>query len=223
MIGALVLSMGLLGTGYALWTDTLAVNTTVNTGHLNIKFDKLNKVDNYRNNYDNKVDSKYTTFSSEVELAEGPATGDYNNANDQINIKIDKMVPGASTKVTAKMVNDGTVAARLEKITPNVKEGMDAKLQEALNVEIKVSDDDMVFPIYKGTLKGLIDKGGVTITPDIFGRDILFVPNTSADTDINLEMKVEISKDATNEIQEKAAEFTVDFVFNQTFEPGLHN
>lgn len=222
MLGALVLSMGLLGTGYAFWTDTLAVNTTVDTGNLNIKFDCLNKVDNYMNNKVPGVDGKYTTFKSTVALANGPASGDYNNDNDQIDITINDMVPGASTQVTARMVNDGTVAARLAKITPQVKAGTDVELQKALNVEIKVRDCDNIFyTIYKGTLKDLLDKNGVVITPDLFGRDILFVPG-KADNDINLDINVEISTNAKNEIQEKTAGFTVDFGFEQTFEPIIH-
>lgn len=222
MIGVLVLSMGLLGTGYALWTDTLAVKTTVDTGNLNIKFDNLNKVDNYMNNKVPGVDGTYTTFKSTAKLAEGPASGDYNNSNDQIDITINEMVPGASTQVTARMVNDGTVAARLAKITPQVKEGS-IDLQKALNVEIMVYDNDFVpITIYKGTLKELIDKKGVTITADLFGRDILFVPG-KADDDIQLGINVEISKDATNEIQKQAASFTVDFAFEQTFELGIRN
>lgn len=223
MLGALVLSMGLLGTGYALWTDTLAVNTTVDTGNLNIKFDDLCRVDNYMNNKVPGVDGRYTTFKSTVALAEGPASGDYNNTEDQINITINEMVPGASTKVTARMVNDGTVAAKLAKITPNVKDTTDVELQKALNVEIKVYDGILLdyVSIYKGTLKELVEKNGVTITADKYGRDILFVPGK--DNDIKLEIDVEIDKKATNEIQEKAAEFAVDFLFEQAFEAGLHN
>ena len=222
MLGALVLSMGLLGTGYALWTDTLAVNATVDTGKLDIKFENLKNVDNYKNNIQSGVDGKYTTFNSTATLAEGPASGDYDNTDDQIDITIKEMVPGASTKVTARMVNNGTVAARLAKITPQVNATTDAELQKELNVEIKVYDTDWVpVVIYNGTLKDLLAKKEVNLTKDVLGRDILFVPG-KADDDIQLEINVKISENATNEIQEKDASFTIDFGFEQTFEPIIN-
>lgn len=36
----LIISLGLMGAGYAYWTDTLTINNTVSTGELKVEFDK---------------------------------------------------------------------------------------------------------------------------------------------------------------------------------------
>lgn len=224
MIGALVLSMGLLGTGYAYWTDTLAVSTKVDTGHLNVKFANLESKDTYANDSWNEVDSKYTTFVSTKKLDKGPAEGDYNNDNDLISIEVNELVPGAYTCVTANMVNDGTVAARLAKVIPTISGDMSAELKQQLTVDIIVSDKEKGewFPrvLYTGKLQNLTE---TTLTNTLLEKNILFVPGKGVDSDIKLDIVVGLSKDATNVVQEKTGTVDLQFVFNQAFDNNPFN
>ena len=45
LIGAVVLSLGLLGTGYAYWTDQVSIGATVETGYLDVGLKKTGAVE----------------------------------------------------------------------------------------------------------------------------------------------------------------------------------
>ena len=218
MIGALVLSMGLLGTGYAYWTDTLAVGATVDTGHLNVKFANHESKDFYLNDMAHDVDGKYTTFVSTTSLLDGPAQGDYDNGEDLISIKVNELIPGGYTCVKADMVNTGTVAARLAKVTSET-ETIDEELQEDLLVKVVAYDNDIVLPLYEGSLADFEDLDVRTAC----GREILFVPNTGADKDIKLKVFVGLHPGADNTTQEQDATVELKFLFEQVFDNNFWN
>ena len=220
MIGALVLSMGLLGTGYAYWTDTLAVSTTVDTGHLNVKFANHQSKDTYLNDIVHDVDGRYTTFVSTTSLLDGPAEGDYDNEEDLISIELSELVPGAYTCVKADMVNTGTVAARLAKVTPTLPTTIDEELKEDLLVKIVAWDNDVFCNLYEGTLSNLKE---VNVKEVLGGRDILFVPGTGADSDIKLEVFVGLDSKAKNKTQNKNASIELKFLFEQVFDNNFWN
>ena len=56
LIGAVVLSLGLLGTGYAYWTDQVSIGATVETGNLDVGLKKVGTVEyKYYHKDGNKV------------------------------------------------------------------------------------------------------------------------------------------------------------------------
>lgn len=114
MIGALVLSMGLLGTGYAYWTDALQVNTTVNTGKLDVNVTKGDMTFKY-------VDEN-STMNGENAFGDG-AKGASKNlirwetapvvevAEDgtEMNIEIGNLHPGTEFRYTYTLTNESTM------------------------------------------------------------------------------------------------------------------
>ncbi|WP_069999545.1 hypothetical protein [Cellulosilyticum sp. I15G10I2] len=60
LVGVLVASMALLGTGYAYWTDILTVKTTVSTGELNVVYET-----------DDNGDSTHTVAQGELKQVAG--------------------------------------------------------------------------------------------------------------------------------------------------------
>lgn len=115
MIGALVLSMGLLGTGYAYWTDALQVNTTVTTGKLDVDVTggemTFKYVDtNSAMNGENAFGTLEAEGASEnlirwetapvVEVAEDGT---------EMNIEIGNLHPGTEFRYTYTLTNDSTM------------------------------------------------------------------------------------------------------------------
>lgn len=115
MIGALVLSMGLLGTGYAYWTDTLQVNTAVNTGKLDVnvtegkstfQYVDTNSALNGKNAFGvakiggNSPNLERWTQAPVVEVAEDGTA---------MNIQIGNLHPGTEFRYTYTLTNDSTM------------------------------------------------------------------------------------------------------------------
>lgn len=116
--GALVLSMGLLGTGYAYWTDALYVNTSVSTGSLAVDFVEVADGAMYtatglENEWINKGDSiDGMIIHTPVMVTEDTLTWNINNLH-----------PGAEQSVTVKFKNNGTIPARLIASSPGGVDG----------------------------------------------------------------------------------------------------
>ncbi|MGL4344448.1 MAG: hypothetical protein ACRCTE_04555 [Cellulosilyticaceae bacterium] len=90
MVGALVLSMGLLGTGYAYWTDALTVGTTVSTGKFDVTFDK-------------------GVLFGEGALASEHASSKITVDAEKIDLEMANIYPGAEAKFNYTMTNNSTI------------------------------------------------------------------------------------------------------------------
>ncbi len=103
---ALVVAIMLMGAGYAAWTDTMEIKTTVKTGHLDVHF-----VDEA-----SFVLADYTQGKVEYAKANNAVTKEENNW-DVAKVELSNMYPGALSKVTLKMVNNSTIPVGMEAIT----------------------------------------------------------------------------------------------------------
>lgn len=112
MIGALVLSMGLLGTGYAYWTDQLVVNTTVNTGNLDMDFVATTKAEK---NTDNNA---LQVFSGEYNI-EGAEQGSDIDGEDKVEFTISNLSPTDDVAGTLiiTMKNVGSINTQLSNVS----------------------------------------------------------------------------------------------------------
>lgn len=144
MIGALVLSMGLLGTGYAYWTDTVTVSTAVATGDLDVSFVKeatAKKIFGSAEHIEGGVlvDDKYLTTTAVA------GTVDDNTAT----ITINDMCPGYTGGIELTAKNTGTMAARLQDIEfKNLV--MSPELKKDIGVKIEVNKNGTWKPICTG-------------------------------------------------------------------------
>lgn len=106
ILGTMVLSLGLLGTGYAYWTDSLQVNTTVETGKFNLEFDPLYTANYTYDSEGNCVDAEYV---------KSRITMDKNHQ--AMNLKVDNMYPGSTVNFYYNVTNESTIPMILDSST----------------------------------------------------------------------------------------------------------
>lgn len=109
----LVVAIMMMGAGYAAWTDTLTVNSTVNTGYLDVDFT-------------NVIGSGLTSPLVEVAhniVSDGDNTyGDHKSAgsgkmanNDLLELTISNFYPGAIAGRIVTVKNEGTVPVKIRR------------------------------------------------------------------------------------------------------------
>lgn len=153
MIGALVLSMGLLGTGYAYWTDALQVNTTVNTGKFDMEFVAGSESVNASEDGKNYV-GQYKVTGEQVEkiaddsgLVGTVITEEGKDANEVVTFTAHNLYPTASVEFNVGIKNAGTIAAKLGTVATDdieLNTGGNTYLQEALSYKVQVGDNGKV-------------------------------------------------------------------------------
>lgn len=115
MIGALVLSMGLLGTGYAYWTDALQVNTTVTTGKLDVNVTEGKSTFQYVDtnsalNGKNALGvAKIGVNSPNLERWTQAPVVEVNEEGTAMTINIGNLHPGTEFRYTYTLTNDSTM------------------------------------------------------------------------------------------------------------------
>lgn len=97
----LVVAIMMMGAGYAAWTDQLKINTTINTGMLDVHF----------------VDEAELTLSEYVTGNVGyQQDGSGDNDWDIANVTLSNLYPGAKAEVTLKINNNSTIPVKMNKI-----------------------------------------------------------------------------------------------------------
>lgn len=97
----LVVAIMMVGAGYAAWTDQLDINTTVNTGRLDLHF----------------VDEAVLNLADHVTGNVGyEKDGSGDNDWDIANVTLSNLYPGAVAKVTLKIQNNSTIPVKMNKI-----------------------------------------------------------------------------------------------------------
>lgn len=206
MIGALVLSMGLLGVGYASWTDMLEVNATVSTGNLDVRWE----------NTDKQVRGEQeVTYDIEIDDQENNDDLAYNNEDDKLIITAENLSPGEQIVYTVDVVNEGTLKAKLEEIgltgTLTDKSDADAdvdlaKFLEGVEININAKKGDT--PIAQHTVTKADFVAGEITTFN--GRELAgkVIETTEGGTtekkdSVTLEITVNVTGDNPVEVQNK--------------------
>lgn len=104
---ALVVAIALVGAGYAAWTDTLFINTTVKTGNLDMSFEDKGEA------IELKLGEMVTGV---VDYAQDEENNGGNNW-DIANVTLQNLYPGAKADLNLKMVNTGSIPVEMERIT----------------------------------------------------------------------------------------------------------
>lgn len=140
MIGALVLSMGLLGTGYAYWTDTISVGASVNTGHLSVGFtDVAIKGAPQRHDKDGIGKPGGTTGIDNEHLTATTVSAGLSKDGRTAIFNLNDLCPGYKATYTATVQNTGTMAALLEEI--NFDTTSLGALKDHLAVKVSVKNN----------------------------------------------------------------------------------
>jgi hypothetical protein len=97
LIAMLVCAVMLMGVGYAWWTDSVAIGSTVATGEMNVHFENTS-------GYPYVLASEYVEASVEADECSKSITCEFN-----------KLYPGAIGVIDAKIKNDSTIPVKLDK------------------------------------------------------------------------------------------------------------
>ncbi len=109
----LILSIMLMGAGYAIWTDSAKITNTVNSGNMNVEFVSTSEtcpLIHLPNIGNLEIGSDYV--ESSINLDE-PKT---------ITVTVDNLYPGTGVLYAAKFENKGTIPAVIENVEVNFTE-----------------------------------------------------------------------------------------------------
>ncbi|NLX64482.1 MAG: hypothetical protein GX022_06905 [Clostridiaceae bacterium] len=109
LVLVLVVSIMLIGAGYAYWNETLTINNTVSTGKLDVKFAGDPIV----------VLSDEGRYQNDLNAVSDVVKAKLRDDNDGIiDIEIVNFFPGAKATITFTVQNSGTIPVILESVNP---------------------------------------------------------------------------------------------------------
>ncbi|MEM3923328.1 MAG: hypothetical protein QXZ48_03420 [Zestosphaera sp.] len=137
-IGALTILVLALGTALAMWSETLMINTTVNTGEVDVKWSEWwcsdEGADPQGEGYSNKEGKDVASCNVEVEVVdeEGDAI--------KLLVTIDNAYPGYAVDVYLYVDNVGTIPVKLYDYMINIPE------DTPLYVNLLIPEDTQIDP-----------------------------------------------------------------------------
>jgi len=144
LILALVVAIMMLGAGYAAWTDTLTITSTVETGTLDFELGDTAQINVYRNGNGDPEDPAVV-----------PREASYNRIDENTaTVTITNLYPGARAVVTIPYTNLSTIPVKVDN----------------LNVISKSADYYNVTASYLGYDGGLVpagQSGNIVLTIDV--------------------------------------------------------
>lgn len=142
MMGVLIASMALLGTGYAAWSETLTVESTVNTGKLDIEI--LGQREDGGTIFYQEAPGASNLLTDE-ELAQyltiRKTTGHVSDKKNNFSINIKELAPGVTIGVPIEIKNVGSCAAALTDIEAALTTA-NGELRDNLQVLVKYVSKD---------------------------------------------------------------------------------
>lgn len=103
---SLILAFGLMGAGYAAWSDTLYIDHTIKTGELAFSFTEDGEIVCHDlNNDDSTLQSDNKFYNGAECTAEG--------LGESLEVNVHNAYPGATFTVSSTILNESTVPARL--------------------------------------------------------------------------------------------------------------
>lgn len=137
-IGALTILVLALGTALAMWSETLKINTTINTGEVDVKWSEWwcsdEGPDPQGEGYSNEEGKDVASCNVEVEVEdeEGDAI--------KLLVTIDNAYPGYSVDVYLVVDNIGTIPVKLYDYWINIEEDV------PLIVSLEIPEDTQIEP-----------------------------------------------------------------------------
>ena len=109
----LILSIMLMGAGYAYWTDSAKVTNTVNSGNMNVEFVNVSEI----------CPSIHIPVIGNLEIGSNYVKSSINLDDPKtITVTVDNLYPGTGVLYAAKFENKGTIPAVIESVEVNFTE-----------------------------------------------------------------------------------------------------
>ncbi|GKU31619.1 SipW-dependent-type signal peptide-containing protein [Clostridium folliculivorans] len=226
---ALILSVILMGAGYAAWTDTTVITNTVRTGTLNVKFDQSNFSGI---KYPDACAAQYAKASADI----------VDKDSHTMQVQLNDLYPGSWAAFRVKGINAGTIPAKIDNI--DVQFSGDKELLPYLSYETRIGIDPNGnnSDLSKFTISGKLSKFGedinnylkqhnevknLQLSPNNKGCFYIGVPQNGFSVNANCSNNnnntvapdgyfvIKFDKAAPNELQKKALNFTITVNFKQ--------
>ena len=123
LVLVLVVSIMLVGAGYAYWTETLTINNTVSTGKLDVKF---------AGDPDVTLKDDAWFLTDQIFGIDFTAKVRDNTNGNIMDIIITNFYPGAIANVSFTVQNDGTVPVMIDKVNGIIPDGTKNFIENAL-------------------------------------------------------------------------------------------
>lgn len=212
----LAISVMLLGAGYAIWTDAINVKGTVSTGKLDVKVVESSV---YLFDGDNLGEKQRAWTEAEL----GPV-----DADEGIEITVNKLYPGADVRLDFTIKNEGDIPVKLKEVKVNRTEGNPAlfsKLTASGSVIYDndgdgVKDSNHIAFGYKHPNKDFLTNLEANLM-NILGDVVIYPGGTiSFDPSDDGCIRFGLNKDVTNEFMELTCKFNIKFIFEQDNTPA---
>lgn len=198
----LILSVIIIGVGYAAWTDTVTISNTVSTGELKVIF--LDAIQ-YREKgaYDNINNEKYIDIDKNYD--------DVTKENiKKINFKVENMYPGCTYYFDALAKNVGTIPVVIENVKVMFSDDSSETIKNNLLVygviNQKGNPNGIIIPSPGVLLKNL----ETTLNGLLIGMEL-----KKSDYIIFDKFKFHLSLTVGNELENQNVEFDIKLNFKQ--------
>lgn len=125
-ISALVLSMGLMGTGYAYWTKEITVDTTVSTANFDVYF---TGVKGEKTPMTSGINNEHNVITTQLMLGDTVVT----EKADKISCIWENIYPGSEATLTYTVANASSIPVNAQ-ISCNLAADTSSELAEALMI-----------------------------------------------------------------------------------------
>lgn len=129
LIGTLVLSMGLMGTGYAYWTKQLTVNTTVSSANFDVYFSVTSALKAGTSETVNNTHNTVTTVLKDSTGSQVESKGEL------VEYTWDNIYPGSEVQLSYTIASTSTIPVKAQPVYA-LSSGSDATLAEALKFKV---------------------------------------------------------------------------------------
>jgi predicted ribosomally synthesized peptide with SipW-like signal peptide len=195
---AIAAAMTLTGAGYAYWNDSVTINSTVNTGKLEAKFDTTKTMITFSNN----INTNRNVAMGDVVYDVPEHNGDRAAAARYANVTLNNLYPGATADIELKIVNDSTIPVKLADIAFTNQSVFDAT-KATIRVDFDYNEDG----VKDYTIDNILSDTAKTQLEKLNNVEI------AAGKDVTIKAHVSISVDLQNDENK-----TLNFIIAPTFQ-----
>jgi predicted ribosomally synthesized peptide with SipW-like signal peptide len=177
----LTAAMTLIGAGYAYWNDSVTINSIVNTGKLEAKFDTTKTAVTFNNN----INANRNIATGGIVYHDPAHNGDSAAAARYATVTLSNLYPGATVEVELNIVNDSTIPVKFADIVFANQSVFDST-KATISVDFDYAGDEnidyTVHNILSSTAEEELEQLNIKEIPA--GKDVAIKLHVSISTDL---------------------------------------